>query len=132
MLDTMMKKLAEELGLEGALATEVPGVYNFPVDEGLAVILSEIPYGFALSSTLTKCPKNQEEELYSAALLANLFGNGTDRCLLGLDTEGNQLTLSREIDYNIEYKEFRDILEDFINTAEFWRDEARAYGTNLE
>ena len=46
---------------------------------------------------------------------AILFGQGTKGAVLGLSEDGSQLTLTQDIDYNAEYKEFRDTLEDFAS-----------------
>lgn len=131
MLDGFMQKLMQELEIEGSLATEVPGVYAFPVDEEKSVMIGEIPHGFTLRCDLLEFKSDKEEELYTQMLFANLFGMGTDGAVLGLGPEGKKLTLSREIDYDIEFQEFRDILEDFLNTVELWEQEVLTYGTKI-
>lgn len=129
MLDGFMNQFMKEIELEGSLATEVPGVYAIPVDDAHSIFISSIPRGIALSCEVCSCPKGGEETLYTQLLLANLFGKGTDGCILGLDADGERLTLRREIDYNIDYKEFSEIVEDFLNSVDFWHQEAQAYGT---
>lgn len=57
-------------------------------------------------------------------MLGNLFGQGTHKAVLGLTEDGNMLTLFKVVEYNIDYKQFRDALEDFINSVDFWREEA--------
>jgi len=131
MLDKYIQKLSKEIGIEGSLATEVPGVYAFPLDEDITVSITEIPHGFTMTCTFSECPEENEEEFYTHALLANLYGEGTDGCVLGIDAEGKRLILSRKVDYDIEYNEFMDLVEDFMNSVDFWKDEAVAYGTKL-
>lgn len=132
MLDTLMQQLTKELKIEGSLATAVPGVYTFPVNESLSILISDIPHGFSITCTIVDSPKKNEEEFFSQALLANMFGNGTDGCALGLTEDGEQLILSRSIDYEVNFQEFMDIIEDFLNAVDLWRQEARAYGTIIE
>ncbi len=55
---------------------------------------------------------------------ANLFGIGTRGAAIGLNEDGNVLTLSLELDYNSSYQEFKEKLEDFISVMDFWRKEA--------
>ena len=55
---------------------------------------------------------------------ANLFGRLTRHCALGLTPDGNRLTLSHVIDYNIDYKGFSEVLQDFYNMALFWKEQA--------
>ncbi len=133
MLAKKIEQLANELEMDSAsLATQMPGVYEFPVDENISAFISEIPHGFTLTCTIADCPPSEhDEEFYTQALLANLFGEGTDGCILGIDEEAKKLTLARKIDYEIDYKEFRDIVEDFLNTVEFWQQEVRVYGTKI-
>ena len=124
MLDTYMSQLQKEMNLPRSLQGEIPGIYTLPLEDDLKVSLSSIGNGIAFQCNLMKCPKGNEEELYTHALLANLFGQGTDGAVLGLSENGKLLTLSREINDPVKYKEFKEILEDFINVVDFWRQEA--------
>jgi len=126
-LDNHMKQLSKELELEVPLEAKVPGVYNFPLEEGVTITISAMqPEGFSLAATIGPAPKSQEEMFFTQMLLANLFGQGTRGAVLGLDEDGVLMKLSRVVDYKVEYRDFRDILEDFINAVDFWRDEAAA------
>lgn len=127
MLAKFIQQLTKDLEIQGSLATEVPGVYQFPIDDELTALISEIPQGFTMSCTFVDCPKGNDEELFTQLLFANLYSEGTEGCIIGLDEEGLKLTLSRKIDYNIDYKEFKDLIEDFLNTIDFWRVEVKAY-----
>jgi len=131
MLREFMTKLSAELeiGIEGA-SEKAPGVYHFPLDDILFVELSEPgAEEIQMRCVYPENPLKDPGEFYTAALVANLYGRGTDRSLLGLDSEGKKLTLSYTIDYNADYKEFKEILEDFLNSADFWSRELAAYGT---
>jgi len=127
MLDTLIQKLAKEMEIEGSLATEVPGVYSISVDEKHVALLTSTPRGFSIRCEVGAFQPENEEYYFAQLLHANLFGRATEGALLGLDSEGKRLILSREIDYNIEYKEFKDIIEDFLNGIEFWQEEAQSY-----
>lgn len=132
MLDSFMQQLGKELELENSLSTEVPGVYAIPLDEDLNVLITEIPRGFELTCTVCESPTEQQEEFYTQALFANLFSQGTEGCVLGLDATGEDVTLSRLVDYDINYQEFRDIIEDFLNSVEFWVQETGAYTNTMK
>ncbi len=128
MLEQLVRKLAEEFELGGqSLASEVPGAYALPLDEGLTIMMSEIPPGFLLKCSIAPCPKTGEEIFLTQAMLANLFGQGTRGATLGLTMDGNTLTLTLPVDYTVDYKEFRDTVEDFINAVDFWRDEVTSH-----
>jgi hypothetical protein len=132
MLNALMQELTNEWELEGPLPQEIPGVYRVPLDEGVSFTISQQSgdarhEGIALISSIAAIPKGREEELYTHALLGNLFGQGTKQAVLGLNDNGSILTLSRFIDYDVNFQAFREIVEDFINTIDFWREEALKY-----
>lgn len=125
MLQNFIPKLIQEMELGNiSLASEVPGTYSLPLEEGLSVNMTEIPNGYILKSAVAPYPKAKEELFLTQAMLANLFGQGTKGAILGLNLEGTLLTLTLVVDYPTEYKEFRESLEDFLNTMDFWREEA--------
>lgn len=126
MLPRLMEQLNKELELSPALAPDAKGRYQMPFSEGLSVIIADLTPGpgIGLYCEVAKSPTKGEEALFQEMMLANLFGQGTQGAVLGTTSDGKTLTLSLEIDYNIEYKDFRDLLEDFLNAADFWRDEA--------
>lgn len=127
MLDKFIQSLSKELELEETLATEVPGVYALPLEGDLMITITDKPPGFSLACTLDSAKKQNEEDFFARLMLGNLFGQGTKGAVLGLTEDGNLLTLTQTVDYNAEYKEFRDIIEDFINSAEYWRIESKNY-----
>jgi hypothetical protein len=129
MLDSFMQQLVKELEIEESLATEVPGVYHFPVDEEVTILITEIPRGFEFTCSICPCPEKGLEEFFTHALFANLFAQGTEGCVLGLDAEGEFVTLSRTVDYEISFQEFKDMLEDFVNSVSFWKEETLSYTT---
>lgn len=128
-LENLMSQLEKELELEaGILKTKNYRVYTFPIDEESNIEIRPTPQeGILFHCTLANCPQGNEEGFYRELLSANFFGIGTKGAILGLSEDGNQLTLSRLIEYNVEYKEFSDILEDFLNVADFWRQETLNY-----
>lgn len=127
MLSAFMQELSIEWELQAPLPQNMPGVYTIPLEESLSFQIASLPQGFTLNSHLIAAPSRNLEEFFEKALLANLFGQGTNGAILGLSEDGKMLTLSRNIDYDITYKEFRDIIEDFINTIDFWREFALDY-----
>lgn len=125
MLDEFMKQLSVEFEMEEPFTTEFPGSYTIRLDDDIIININDLGAGgLSLTASLAPCPKEQQEAFFTNAMLANLFGQGTKGAILGLNLEGTKLTLSKVINYEIDYKQFRDIMEDFINTIDFWRDEA--------
>lgn len=112
-----------ELEMEQPLKGSIQGTYLIPLEDGINVMITPTPNGFSLFSELIELPKENEEDVYYQSLIANLFGQGTNGSLLGLNEQGNLLTLSRVVDYNISYQDFKEIIEDFINSIDFWKEE---------
>jgi hypothetical protein len=128
MLSSMMQELSKEWELTNPIPEESPGSYKIPLEDGLSINVSTVQNNeLLLTSGIATVPKGKEEMLFEYALLANLFGQGTKESLLGLNDSGNILTLSRFIDYDVNFQEFRNIMEDFINTIDFWREEVLKY-----
>ena len=127
MLANFIPTLVQELELGNTtLSSGVPGIYSLPLEEGLSINMSEIPSGFIFKANVAPFPMAQEELFVTRTMLANLYGQGTRGAILGLSPEGNTLTLTLVIDFPVDYKGFREHLEDFLNTVDFWRAEALA------
>lgn len=127
-LKELIKGLEKEWDLDTPLPVEVPGVYTIPLDAGLSFTIASLPEGgFRLSSILAPAPQINLETAYQALLLGNLFGQGTKGAILGLNDAGTLLTLSREIEYDVNLNDFNNIVEDFINSMDFWREEMMQY-----
>lgn len=127
MLERYIDTLTKELELEVSLATQVPGVYNFPLDEDISILITEKAPGFNLHCDLYATPSHQNEEFFGRLLLGNLFGQGTKGAVLALNDDGTKVILNQDVSHHVEYKEFKDILEDFVNTVDYWRMEAKSY-----
>ena len=54
---------------------------------------------------------------------ANFLGQGTGDATIGLDENENFLTLSLVLPYDMNYKMFKDALEDFVNYLDYWKEE---------
>lgn len=121
MLTSLMEKLAEELTLSELLSSETKGTYLVPLEQDLAIKVSESSAGIYLSCEVAPCPKARREALFTRLLLANLFGQGTHGAILGLNEESNKVLLTCLLDKETDYPAFSDALETFINTIDYWR-----------
>lgn len=126
MVPTFIPQLAEELQMD-SLEPIGPGIYNLPLEEDVNITITTLPVGYTFFGMITTCPSANKEGFFLHALQANLFGQGTRGAVLALTEDGNVLTLSRTVEYNSDYREFKEALEDFVATIVFWRDEARTH-----
>lgn len=123
MLQPFIETLASEFGMEDSLLTQTKGLYQFPIEGGVISIL-DIPPGCAFNCTLAPCPQENREAFLTEVMFANLFFKGTNGAILGLDESGKLLTLSQNVEYTTNYKAFKETLEDFANTVDFWKQQA--------
>ncbi len=56
---------------------------------------------------------------------ANLLGNGTGACALGLQEKF--LTLVFNVPYEENYEMFKESMEDFLNYSIYWEEEIKRY-----
>jgi len=122
-LEKYVRELEKEMGVQDSFTTTTPGTFAIPLEEGIDVKLSILPEGFLLFCEVSEVPSERLEAFYTEAMLANLLGQGTKGAVLGLNLAGNLLTLTLAVEYNVDYKDFKELVEDFLNTVDFWRDE---------
>lgn len=127
MLDRFIEQLSKELQFENSLEPVLPGVFILPLEDDVNVKLTTLQQGYSLEANIASFPQFNKEKFASQALLANLFGQGTRGAVIGLAEEGNMLTLSKVVDYNSDYKDFKENLEDFVTTIAFWKNETRIH-----
>lgn len=127
MLESYIQQLAQEFELTEGFEPQSPGVYIIPFEDGFQIKIVNLPQGVLINCAVIACPPHNREKFLTQVMLANLFGQGTRDGILSLSEDGNMLTLSREVNYNPEYREFRDMLEDFITVVDFWREEAQTH-----
>ncbi len=125
MLEHHMKKLQEEMELKHPFPNSTPGTFTIPLEEDFVVFVSvNQPEGFTITCNVAKCPEGQQEQFLTELLLSNLFGQGTHGAILGIKEDQNMISLEQQIETDVEYEEFSEILQDFLNTADFWREES--------
>lgn len=117
-------QLSKELQLEEPIKEEASGIFSLPIEDEVSIKIEALPNGLSFYCILHECPKENQERFFTEAMNANLFGDITRNCVLGLTEDGNRLTLSYIIHYNIDYKGFSELLQDFYNIALFWREQA--------
>lgn len=124
MLTEFMDHLAKDMETD-PFSQDPPGTYILPFGNDFTItVIQPLGSGIHITANVAPCPKDQQDIFFTQALLADLWGQGTKGAILGLNSQGTQLTLSKVLDYNIDYKEFKNEFEDFINACDFWHDEA--------
>lgn len=125
MLKELVNQLGHELSMKEDILTLTPDHTHYTIPlEDIQVEAIQLEHSYLLKGIIGDCPQVNKEAFLMRIMEANLFGKGTRGAAIGLNEEGNLLTLSLELDYNSSYKDFKDRLEDFISVIDFWRKEA--------
>ena len=123
MLEILLKTLTAELSIETPLKIDGQKFYVFSLNPDLEIKVKELDPGLVFHGRIGPCPKVKKEELFTYLMKANFLGQGTGGGCIGLDENENFLTLSCVLPYDMNYKVFRDALEDFVNYIDYWKTE---------
>jgi hypothetical protein len=118
-----MKTLVEELELEETAVKQENNSYALTLNPQLALKIQPLDNGVSFWARIEPCPTQRREELFMLLMKANFLGQGTGNCIIALDENENFLTLSSVLPYDMNYKMFKNALEDFINYLDYWREE---------
>ncbi|MBX9922535.1 MAG: type III secretion system chaperone [Rhabdochlamydiaceae bacterium] len=124
MLEEHLKQLAEDLELPPLLPKDKSSCYYLPLANDFEITVRSLKNGCAFFSKVAAVPTQKREEAFLYFMAANLLGQGTGNQVLGIDPEEKFLTLSCIIPYDMNYKEFKEKIEDFANYLNYWRVEA--------
>lgn len=127
MLEKHLEQLRADLELEAVGQKDKNGFYPLQLPPDTALSLKELDPGIYLTSPLILCPADKKESLFIHLMKANFLGMGTGEAVIGLDNEEKFLTLSRTIPYDINYKSFKEAIEDFVNYLDFWQQEVKRH-----
>jgi len=122
-LEKNLSQLIEEFGLSPLEPKDSSGHFSLSFKEDLTIFLRDLSPGFSLIAQLAPLPERDREDLFIYLMKANLLGQGTGDQILGADPNEKFLTLSRTISYEVNYINFKEILENFVNYFAFWKGE---------
>lgn len=122
MLEKLLKTLCNELSLPVPVRNKEK-YYLFRLSDTISAKCVDLEPGIAFSCDICECPKKNREDFFIWLMRANLLGQGTGGCRIGLDKDEKVLTLGLGMPYEIDYSVFRDRFEDFVNYVIYWREE---------
>lgn len=115
-------QLSQDLEIDPqSVMTQEEGTFLLPIGDALKIKIKDLNPGVYLFSRICPCPKEKLEEFFIYLMKANLFGQGTFGSVIGLEEE--YLTLSSALPYDMNYRDFKETVEDFANTIDFWKEE---------
>lgn len=132
MLKEYIQQFCVELEIDDAPLKELQDVYPLSLDENTLVNVAQADPGFTLSAPIGELPDTPCEEFLSDVMAANLFGHGTGGALIGSDPEGKILSLAHAVSYDLNYDDFFQEVENFVNILDFWQQELQRQVHNDE
>jgi hypothetical protein len=132
LLEELLKTLAAELEFEEIPKREDSNIYHVTLHSQLSVRVQELDPGISFWARIAPCPIVKREELFILLMKANFLGQGTGGSTIAFDENENFLTLSSVLPYDMNYKMFKDALEDFVNYLDYWREELIRHKKTVE
>ncbi|GAB4185564.1 MAG: hypothetical protein Tsb0015_02570 [Simkaniaceae bacterium] len=127
MLEKILSDLYQEFQLGTPPEKNEKGIYQVSLTKQLQITITKLDPGYYFLAKLGHPPKERTEEFYIYMMRANFLGQGTGKSVIGLDAEEKDLTLAFTIPYEVNYLEFKEKLEDFVNYTEYWREEIKKF-----
>lgn len=122
----MLEKLVEQLVKELKLGSVPPldKEKRYLIDIGrFTIAFKELEPSILFAAEIGPLPQNKKEEFLMRVMKANFLGQGTGGSVIGLKEDESCLTLSLSLPYEVNYREFKEGLEDFVNYLDYWKQE---------
>lgn len=122
MLKNLLQQLYQDLGLGTVPPADEQKMHHLKISF-LDISMTDLDPGFYFSSNIGPLPKKKKEDFLMLLMKANFLGQGTGGAALGLKDDESSLTLSLSLPYEMNYKTFKDSLEEFVNFIDYWKKE---------
>lgn len=123
MLEQHLTQLMQDLEMDSFPSKDKEGLFQLMLNPETKISFKELEPGMFMVSPIKECPEKNREEVLTLMMRANFLGLGTGGSVIALDAEEKFLTLSIGLPYDMNYKEFKGIVEDFVNFLDYWKDE---------
>lgn len=128
MIEKLLLSLCQDLSLRMPIKTKNAS-YSLDLNENITVIFKDSSSGISIKSSLKPIPIKKREDCLIYLMRANLLGQGTGGFRIGLDEDEKTLTLQGGLPYEINYKPFKDKIEEFVNFVAYWQEEISKYSS---
>jgi hypothetical protein len=132
MLESILSDLDKHLGICAIKGkNEQEGFFFLKIPPQTEILVKDLKPGFYLQSAIgANIEATSREDFYIYLMKANFLWQGTGGSIIGLDPSEKYLTLSLPIVYEVNFRMFRDKLEEFLNYLEFWQKEIEKFRMN--
>jgi hypothetical protein len=122
MIDNYLSQLYSELGLGSLPPFEKDGSLQVSINS-FSIEVMKLDTGAHLSALVAPTPTKEREEFLLKLMKANFLGQGTGGGVLGMKEDESFLTLSLSLPYEMNYRAFKDAVEEFVNFLDYWKTE---------
>lgn len=127
MLEELIHNLLIDISLDVKPSKLDPLTYLIDLAPDLSVTIKATDPGYYLQIGLDRVPEYETETLFITLMEANLLAQGTGGGILGISSDGNMFVLSKKILHDLNYQEFKEKMEEFVNYVDFWRMEIQSH-----
>lgn len=120
-LQQFTEKVLELLGFNQSAYPDEDKLYSIDFGEGVVVRFSDLHPGVQFMGEIGDLPKSNQEVVLASLMHLNLLGNGTYGGVIGYDEHIKALTFTHAVPYRLNFGEFKNALEDFVNYIEFFK-----------
>lgn len=127
MLEELIHNLLKDIELDIKPSKLDPLTYLIDLTPDLSITIKATDPGYYMQTAIHRVPEYGTEMLFITLMEANLLGQGTGGGILGISSDGDIFLLSKKLLQDLNYQEFKEKIEEFINYVEFWRMEIQNY-----
>lgn len=127
-LEQILENLSGDIKIAAIPQKDRKGSYQFNINQETQVSITELDPGAFFFVKIMAMPESKSKEaLFIYLMKANLLGQGTGGSVIGIDPLEKHLTLSLSLPFDLNYKIFREHLEDFLNYCDYWKKEIPSF-----
>lgn len=101
--------------------------YEFSAPPLMNIQVHYLDPGIHMHCMIHAMPTKNLEPFMMEIMEANYLGVGTGKNWLALEPNEKYLTLSMTIPYEVNYMEFKRYIEQYMNYAEYWKDQVEDF-----
>ncbi len=121
MLEKYLRQLVTDLKLTPLAPLDENSLFSLKLS-AFEVFFKYLDPGVYFYSKILQClPQHKKEDMLALIMRANFLGQGTGGSTISLTEDESFLTLSLGLPYDMNYKEFKEALEDFVNFLDYWK-----------
>ena len=121
MLEKYLRQLVTDFRLDPLAPLDENKLFSLKLNT-FEISLKYLDPGIYFYAKITPfLPHHKKEDALALLMKANFLGQGTGGSTIGLTEDESFLTLSLGLPYDINYKEFKEALEDFVNFLDYWK-----------